>query len=402
MRVAVSYAGEPGQSGRWYFDHGVRAYESKNYPTAVDHFLQAKELDPSLAAEVHLYMGRLLIKAQRWDEAVGEILKAQELGLSPENEEVAKVVLAYIHAYGDIPIVEAKAPPREARRETPPEQKPWTLRFSLSEEYVDGIAPPLTPGNSLNPLRQDDFRTRINFGGDYRFDFGDKGKLTTGYDFTQSLYADFDEYNLQGHTVGGRYSFQASPKVSLSLNYNFDYFTLDGDDYLFSHRTGARAFFQEWESFYGRIGYQFKNDEFELNPTQDRDVHSVDLTEYWFFNKNRDFISVGYTYGNADANLSRWSYDLHRVAATAKYDVLPRHRLTGLLAYSSYEYDGFDTLETTKIRDDDVLSFRARYTYELSDWADLFVQYAITDTDSNILRQDYLGEVVSLGTALTW
>lgn len=410
LAPASLWAGE-GDTGASMLELGIQAYQHKNYEQAQKYLEEAARKNKSIAPEARLYLGRALIQQRQWTPALKEILKAKELGLSDRSQTIADASIAYIITYGNVSTVaEKKEPSVAVRRETPVRkqpwqkaaQKPWSIYLSGSAEYVDGIAPPLTATTALSPFRQDDFRTRLGLGGNYRFKVGKKGSINAGYDFSQTLYSDFDEYNLQGHSFSGRYSRPLNKDISLSASYGFTHYTLDGDDYLGTHRVGLSGFFHETGSFYGRLNYGFQNDEFDLNPGQDRDLHSINLTQYWFFPNKKDYLSGGYGYTNADATLSRWDYDSHRVFGGGKYDPMPKHTLTGLLSYTSYEYDGFDTLETTKIRDDDVISFKARWNYNFLDWMDVFLKYSVTDTDSNIIRQDYLGQVLSFGTTLTW
>lgn len=405
----VVWAGTADQTGRWHFQQGIAQYNAKNYAMAGQSFKLAAQKDQSLSAEAHLYLGRSLIQQKKWMEGIKQIAKAKQLGLSRENEQVADVSLTFALLYGDVSTVPVKKQGEEAaRRETPVRKttqapkKPWSLYLSASGEYVDGIAPPLTVATALSPPREDDFRALLGLGGQYRFNVGDKGTLVAGYDFSQTLYSEFNEFNLQTHTFSGRYSRPLNKDISLSVNYGYTHYTLDGDDFLGTHLVALSGFFHETGPFYGRVGYRFQNDEFDFNPSQDRDLHSINLIQYWFFPNTKDYLSGGYIYTNANATLSRWDFDSHRVFASGQYEPRPKHTLTVLLSYTSYNYDGFDTLETTKIRDTDIIGFRMQWTYEVLARREVFVKYSVTDVDSNIIRQDYLGQVFSLGTNITW
>jgi len=91
------------QSGARHFEQGVNAYDEKDYVKALEHFRKAAKLDPSLEAEIHLYLGRIAIQMKRWRLGALELLRAKKLGLSEEREQEANIALAYILAYGEFP-----------------------------------------------------------------------------------------------------------------------------------------------------------------------------------------------------------------------------------------------------------------------------------------------------------
>ncbi len=389
LTPAINATAQENQTGRQHFEQGVAAYNERDYKTAIEQFHEAIKRDPSLEADVHLYIGRIAIQNKRWGLAAEELLRAKKMGLSEERKREANIALAYVLAYGEFP----QRPVRKV-------EKPLNFHLTISEEWVDGLALPLTVSTAFVPIRSDDFRTKIAAGLDYRLPVGQKGKLTTGYYFFQSLYADFNNLNFQSHTLSGRYNHEATKDVNLSANIGFTYNRLDGNDFMNLFNISPGVFFREKGSFFGKVVYNYANLDYKLNPGQDSDIHTLSFTQYYFLPNKKDFIAAGYAYANTDATLKRWDFNLHRGFISGKHEFNPKNRVTGSLSYSSYDYQGFDTLETTKKRQDNIFSLNVRYTYEFRDMADIFVRYFYLNNDSNLARQDYDSNVIAAGIAL--
>ena len=317
------------------------------------------------------------------------------MGLSKERDHEANVILAYILAYGDVP----------RRRPAPSlasEEKPYSFGFSISEEWKDGITLPLTVTTAEDPIREDDYCTKIAAGADYKYTLGENDKLIAGYDFYQSLYSDFTHLDFQDHTFSGIYNHKTENNIRLTSSYGFSYYFLDSDHYMNSFVTSMSAFFPEKNNFYGKVGYICTISDNKLNPDKDISVHNFTFAQYWFIPDTKDFVSLGYVYENSTPELDRWDYDLHKIYMSGKHVFNDKNKMTGYLSYASYDYNGYDTLETTKKRQDDILSLVVKYSYTVNDWSEIYVRYSQSDHDSNITRQDYLGKSFSVGTAMTW
>ena len=190
--------------------------------------------------------------------------------------------------------------------------------------------------------------------------------------------------------------------ISLTASYGFSYYLLDNDHYMNSNVINLNVFFPEKNNFYGKVGYSFTISDNKLNTDQDTNIHNLTLAQYYFIPDTKDFVSFGYVYGNSNPDLDRWEYTLHKLYMSGKHEFNEKSKITGYLSYATYDYKGYDTLETTKKRNDDILSFVAKYSYTVNNWSEVYLRYSQSNHNSNIIRQDYTSRGASLGTVLTW
>lgn len=373
------------------FFNGVSAYKSKDYDQAIQLFNQVVDKDSKLSGKAHLYLARSFVQQKDWYKALIEVLKAKDSGLSEKDLRIAKITYAYILTYGGEKIA------KKAKK-----SKPWRLYFSAIEEYARELPELITAANAFDPDRKDDFRTVLNVGGDYRFDLGSKASLTAGYGFSQSLHADFEEYDLQRHLFTTRTTYIVNRDLRLNFDYGYTFERLDNEDFQDEHSTGINAFFRETGSLFSGVGWRYEDGDNEFNSTQSAKMHTVYFNQYWYFPNMKDYLYGGYLYSDSNAGLARWDYDLNQFYFGANYSLSEKDHLSGTLYFSFYDYEGKDTLETTKSRDDDLFGFNLKYSRDLTDWSNAFLQYSLNDSDSNITRQDYTGQVISVGTNFVW
>jgi len=374
-----------------YYNQGVSAYNEKDYKTALVRFDEALKLDPSLKASVLLYTGRIAIQDKQWTIAANKIYSAKKLGLSEKQQQQANIALAYIAAYGEPP-----------KRSVPKSEKPFDAYFSTNVEWVENLALPTNVSNTVTPVRKNDSRTNISFGVGKTFETKQNDTITVGYDFSQSLYHKFDTFDLQRHTASGIYTHEVNDKLSMSVNTDFTYYNLDQKDFMHLFSIGPSVFFHEKGPFFGKVGYNYGNLNYKQNSGLDSHVHTINIAQYYFVPNSEDFISVGYVHSEADATLKQWDYEMDGIYVTGKHHFSEKTDIVGSVSYSSYGYHGLDTVQTTKKREDNVVSYAIAYIYKLSEMTDLFVRYSYVDNDSNLRRQAYSSNALSIGMTLYW
>ncbi len=83
-------------------------------------------------------------------------------------------------------------------------------------------------------------------------------------------------------------------------------------------------------------------------------------------------------------------------------DCCKHYELFGLISYGNYEYQGFDIIEPSVIRNDDLMSVSTRLTRTLTDHFSVFFMYSLTVSNSTVARQNFDSELYSLGLMLSW
>jgi len=389
----VPVLADQGETGKSIFKDGISAYKAKNYRSAKKLFKQAVEADKKLLAEAHLCLGKIAIQEKKWQLAVNHILAAKKLGLAKNKEREADICLAYILAYGKL--LKGGAAKRKA-------EKPLSYRVSASIDWLDGLVVPLTTSNVSDPERKDDFRINLGVGLDYVKKVKEKGKVNLGYNFYQSLYLDATYLELQGHTLGGRYTHSINQDLNLSVNYGFNYYSLQSNKYLVSNVPGISLFLKEKEQLYGQVAYNYSDNDYVFNDDQDSKNNTIGVSQYLFKKNMKDFISIGYIFAKSDADLKRWDYNSHTLVLSGKYNLDDKNNITAQIAYANNKYQDNDPIETAKKRDDDIWSFGTQYSLTVNETIEIFARYAVSDHNSNITRQDYTSQTVAIGTNMNW
>jgi tetratricopeptide (TPR) repeat protein len=226
------------------------------------------------------------------------------------------------------------------------EKKRWRLLISLGGYYDDNVPinpdsvgsipirnPPADPNETISDLRDRDKTAPgflANVRGDYVFYREGKFESMATYSFLQTVNGDgLSDWNIQNHLGGlsafyrglvGKYPYQ------LAAQYTYDYYFLDMDAFLGSHkpRLTASLVGPVWASgFLGVVGnlttvtYQYTVNNFFNQPTNDprfagndRDGFNnmIGLDHAFRFANDRALIHIGYQYDNDSTDGVAFSY----------------------------------------------------------------------------------------------
>ncbi len=405
---------QEGEAADWMLLGNVQ-YMSGLYDEAAESYRKTSS-DSELAPRGRLMLGRALINLEHYGEAFDVLLMAKESGgLSAEEDRIANGALLYIDTYGGIDVA---AEIRKRQPDLPPAEadKIWQVYGSLSGDYVTGIARDAALDPRFVPMREEDYRLAVTLGGGLQVPIeATGGTVGVGYDFLQYLYEEFDDLNLQVHRGSATYRQPLADQVSAGAGYDFSANLVDNELELLSvvHHVGTDVFFREAVYLSDGIALfgQVKGDLSFTNFSESEDLDSTtatgSLVQILQYGGPDDYLRVDYTGGVSSAGDDRYSYIVNRVGITGsvalgtlgvEVDFIDDPgALSAGFAYANRDYQGLDSVETTKERTDNSFTFFGSYTVPIIEEVDFFLRYNFLQQNSNIARQDYSSHTASAG-----
>lgn len=180
----------------------------------------------------------------------------------------------------------------------------WSGNFGIGAEYDSNVAV-----LELDETTGDgDYAGLIDLGLAYEPDLGDNADFKIGYDFSQSLHDEFDEFDLRLH------------RGSVELGYDLGIFkagvmghyahaALDGDEFLTLKRVSPYLSRLFGEVLFLRGAYVDTDKEYEDNPGRDADKRSYSADAFVFLNGLTTYLVFGYDRSDEDAVAAEFDYD---------------------------------------------------------------------------------------------
>lgn len=281
---------------------------------------------------------------------------------------------------------------------------PWSVNFTQTVDYITNLALPfaLTPNNGS--VFQNDFGFQTTGGFRYTRTFGEFFTAYAGYSYYQNLHPNVTSLNLQTHSPVGGVSVQLTERVVAAMDYDWSYYYLAGNSLVGQNRVANSFTYTGDNLWIGKIAYDLALADFKGNQQfLDSNNHSARLEMLRYFSDRRaGYLTGGYTYGLSNAALDGFAYHVNSVflGTLIPLGQARRTNLNLLGAYGQYDFHGFDPIETTVIREDRILSLSARLSRNITDRMQLFGQFIYYDSDSNVLRQDYVSKTFSGGVTV--
>ena len=286
-----------------------------------------------------------------------------------------------------------------------PFQEAWQVTFTQTADYVTNLALPfaLTPNNPST--FRDDFQFQTGAGVRYGWEQAPLDGFNVGYNFYQSLHAEVQEVDLLAHLVQAEYHWQHSERCRAALTYNYGYWFVDGASFVSQNRGGFNFLFQRNTFWDWKLGYEYADGNYRRDAALDSDGHHVRLEFVRYLDENRaNHFTAGYLYNQSSARVDAYSYHGHGGFCNLHWLIggSPADQLDLMASYSAYDFEDFDLVEPALARRDRIGSLTARLTRKISADANLFAQYRYYNSDSNVARQNYQSDLVSVGLNLTW
>jgi hypothetical protein len=283
-------------------------------------------------------------------------------------------------------------------------QKRWSVTGMVGYQYDDNV----TTDEVDSTSNLSDQALLIEFGGAYKPRLGETLGLEIGYDFSQSLYQDLTDYDLQLHTLSASIEREYG-EIDAGLLYLYSRTFLGGDDFLginnFTPSLG-HAFSEKW---YLSLRYSHQAKDFiqSSNDGRDADNNSFTVDNFLFFMEGKGQLSLGYRIEGENTSSDEYDYLGHffnarlklpvPVTALADYNAVFRMGLE----YSTKDYSNVTSSIGTERQDD-------RTSFTVSAEADIVknvlakVEFERIEVVSNLPSSDLDENVVTLKLVISY
>ncbi|MGC3968153.1 MAG: hypothetical protein QM775_12525 [Pirellulales bacterium] len=263
-----------------------------------------------------------------------------------------------------------------------------------------GLAP-VPPSNDVQGVFEDDFQFQTTAATSYQRQLGDYGVLTASYSFYQNMHPDVDELDLQSHTPTVQHAIQLTDRVTLTNYYTYSYYFLSGSSFVSQNRIGSTALLRANDLWDLSLGTNYSNANFRGGSTflnSDNYAGTLEATRYLDENRN-NYVKAGYGTGYSDAVFRGFAYQVNNIYTIIRFlygdENRNEVRLTG--GYGRYDFIGADPIQTNIFRADNLYNAGLFYGRKIGDNWQLFAQYTYLKSNSNVSRQLYNSDLVSLG-----
>jgi tetratricopeptide (TPR) repeat protein len=389
-----------------YLNLGNSHYELGSYASADDTFRHVIKINPTNSTAL-FYLGLSLSQQKKYVESIPYFNKAgmldsdfEQLSLfyigraHSETGDPQKAIEIWERAIEVDPTTDIAKKTEALMGKMTQEKvrKPWAVSMSTGIEFDDNVtvsAADLSSGEG-------DHAYIFEFSGAYRLLETQKINLEASYDFYQSIYDTFSEFDLQSHifSLGGTYKFQDfDTDVFASYNRN----TLGGEDFLEVFTIAPQVGFFPAERWFTVIRYSYEDSRFFNDPARDGKNHGVGTDNFVFFMQGKSHFLLSYRFEDKTTLGDEFTYAGHFATIGLKTP-LPfwNRRGTFNLAYK-YFYKDYENITPSigEVRQDYRHTIQVRVTQSLNSWLQLNLNYDFIDSVSNLKSVDFTENIAS-------
>jgi hypothetical protein len=227
--------------------------------------------------------------------------------------------------------------------------------------------------------------------------------LKAGYDFTQSLHDDFDEFDVRIHRGSGTLSYDLG-RVDVGANLQYALAELDGREFLTLAQTSPYVSTLLGKRLFLRFAYAYSDKSFAGNFTRDAISDSLSADAYVFVDGLKTYLVFGYHLDDEDALDRQLDYSGHKLNVQLSHRLKAGSREITLKTYLRHEARDYDapTLSIGAPREDDRYQLEASAELPLTARVRARVGYKHADNRSNLPSVDFGENVYSLTFSATF
>lgn len=226
----------------------------------------------------------------------------------------------------------------------------------------------------------------------------DAFELELGYDFGQTIYAEFDQFNLQSHVADVNTSARIGG-ARFGVRYAFSHYRLDGEPLFDMHSITPSVAGFVADEVYARAYYSYMDKDFSTRDGRDATGNQIGASVFKFFSNSAGFVSVSGRWEGEDATDTQFDYDGFALGADLRLPLAGTRdgpRVQFGVDYRDRNYQAI-TLLINEVRTEDRIRGKAELTWPLNDTLRLETDYRYTDRNSNLPSADYQEHRVSAG-----
>lgn len=185
-----------------------------------------------------------------------------------------------------------------------------SAEFSAGAEYDSNVSVNALDANT----GEDDVAAIFDASLGFDRDFGGGTGFSAGYDFSQSLYATFSDFDVQSHIVSAGLT-QDFGAFEIGGDYHLAYSRLGGDGFLTVHRLSPNIAKFFGKSLYIRAAYVYADKNFIGRTDRDAKSNAYGADAYLFLNGARTYFVGGYEREKENATDDQFDYKANNFKA---------------------------------------------------------------------------------------
>jgi len=349
-----------------HFEIGYCYYKTRKYDNANEHLDLALDTDNSLADKVRLYKGIILYEQESYEDA---LIHLRESFNSADDSITRASSRNFINAIK-----------KQQRLE-----REFMLLASASFLYDDNVT---TSSGSGSASDKDDNGLVGYVRGVYYPVKSKEQILLMSYMFYQKAYSDLNTYDLQDHNLLLIYTSLLSDFGTVTLKYDYDYYSLNGDRYFQRNKFAPTLKINETPKAYFEVTALAENKEYFTSTELSGNDFGGGIGQVFLVGSGTK-LSLRYNYNTEETRSKDYEYTGNEFrVGLSDYSLIYGVTLDADVGFYQKDYENLHTTFAKK-REDDVTTGYFRLKRELSSSITAALRYDYTDNDSNIPFYDY-------------
>ena len=227
--------------------------------------------------------------------------------------------------------------------------------------------------------------------------------LQLGYNFSDQMHEDLDEFDVRIHRGSGTLALDFD-RVDIGVILQYAQAELDGTDFMTLTQTSPYLSKLFGRKLFLRFAYAFTDKQFASNASRDATADGFSSDAYVFLNGLRTYLVFGYRHDAEDAIDNQLDYAGQRLSLQLSQRLTTGAReptFKTALRYETRDYDN-TTLSIGAPRADDRFQLELSLDVPLSERAVLRLAYRHADNSSNLPSVDFAEEVYAVGVNATF
>jgi hypothetical protein len=271
-------------------------------------------------------------------------------------------------------------------------RSPFSAELAAGAEYDSNVS----VSDLDNNTGADDVAAVIDADFEFSPDVGEKTEFDLGYSFSQSLYAEFDAFNLQSHLATADFSREVGG-FDIGGAYRFSHARLGGDPFLTMHQIAPYVSRFIGDRVFLRAEYAYTDRNFIGRTDRDGRSHAGSGDIYVFLRGSKTYVSAGYKYENEDTTDPQFAFTGHNFRARISHKVPLGRRFAQLKLGYRFEDRGYDAITPSiaAVRADTRHRIQAEVEIPIGDTFFARFEFEHADYQSNLPSADFRQNVGS-------
>lgn len=263
---------------------------------------------------------------------------------------------------------------------------PFSADISTGVEYDSNISVSQIDTNT----GADDFAAVLDADFEFEKELGEDTEVSLGYSFSQSLHADFSNFDIQSHFGSAELSHDFGP-VDVGAAYRLIYTRLGGSGFLTMQQFSPYVTKFFGKKLFVRTDYTYTDKNFENRIDRDATVHAGGADVYFFLDGVRTYFVTGYKYEDEDAVDPQFDFQSHNLKARFSHRIPMGDGYAKLKLGWRYEARDYSAITPSigVLRDDNRHRLQAEIEIPVTDRIYSVLEYEYADFSSNLPSSDY-------------